>query len=236
MTLPVNATPVYMLTIPSTNKQLKYRPFLVKEEKALLIAYQSEDELIMVETIKKIIKDCALSEIDVDCLATFDIEYIFAQLRSKSIGEFVELLFGCSCTTPITQIKLNFDISKLQVEFNAEHSNNIILFEDVGIKLKYPTLDIIKRIKDVGENDADQMFAIIIECVECIYNDDEIFMAKDQPFDDLKTFIDNLTTTQFKKIQTFFETMPRIRQIVEYDCPACNTHHTQTLEGLNNFF
>lgn len=236
MGLPIQATPIYTLIIPSSKKQLKYRPFLVKEEKSLLIAYQSEDEIIMVDTIKKIIKDCALSEINVDQLATFDIEYIFTQLRAKSIGEFVELIFKCHCVEPNVEIKVDFDISKIEVLFPEDHTNNIVLFDNIGIKMKYPTLDVIKEIQNIHQNDAEQMFNIIIQCIDYIFDDKQIFAAKDQNIDELKTFIENLTTVQFKNIQKFFETMPRIKKEVEYQCPRCEKHHQYTLEGLSNFF
>lgn len=237
MALPRNATPVYTLTIPSTRKQVKYRPFVVKEEKALLIAYQSEDEMVMVDTIKSIIKECVTGDINVDALATFDVEFIFTQIRAKSVGEVVTLIFPCDdCDDEKARTPVSFDLTKISVDFPKDHSSKIELFEGVGIKLKYPDLSVINKIRGADQSDVDQVFDVIVDCIDFIYTAEEVFPAKDQTREELMEFIEQLTPDQFAKVQTFFETMPRIKQHVEYDCPVCNKHHSKHLEGIHSFF
>ena len=237
MALPLNNTPVYNLTIPSSGKSVKYRPFLVKDEKALLIAQQSEDAVVMVETLKNIIRSCILDEINVDSLATFDIEYIFAQIRAKSVGEMVELVFFCdTCTDPNAKVKLSFDITKLQVEKSPDHTSKIPLFNDVGIVMKYPSINVINKLQNMKGDNVDDVFLTITECIDSIYTNEEVFRASEQSKEELIQFLENLTSEQFNQIQKFFETMPKIKQEVKYDCPVCGKHHHKVLEGISNFF
>lgn len=237
MALPINTTPIYTLTIPSTKEEVKYRPFLVKEEKALLIAQQSEDETVMLNTLKAIIKDCVKSQIDVDKLAIFDTEYIFAQIRAKSVGELVDLIFRCdTCTDEKAKIKITFDLTNLKVEFPENHTNQIELFDGVGIKMKYPDLNLLNKAKHTKSDDVNQVFDVVIDCIDFIYTAEEVFHAKEQTRNELLQFIENLTTEQFGKIQSFFETMPKLKQNVDYKCPVCGKEHHKHLEGINSFF
>jgi len=237
MALPINITPVYTLTIPSTDKQIKYRPFLVKEEKSLLVAQQSEDPMVMLDTLKQIIKDCIKSEIDVDRLATFDIEYIFSQIRAKSVGEIVELYFLCDdCTVPEAKVKLSFDLTKIKVEKSPNHTNKINLFDEVGVVMLYPSMEIVNQLQQTNSDNVETVFDIIIGCIDYIYNTDEIFYAKEQSKQELMDFLENLTVEQFGKVQQFFETMPKVKQDVEYDCPVCGKHHKKFMEGISSFF
>lgn len=237
MALPLSNTPIYNLTIPSMEKNVRYRPFLVKEEKALLVAQQSEDAVVMLDTLKNIIKSCVKDEIDVDSLATFDLEYIFTQLRAKSVGEVVELIFSCdTCTDEKAKVKIAFDLTKLKVEKDPKHSKNIPLFNDVGVIMKYPSIELINKLQGVVDNNVDQIFEVVIDCMDSIYTGEEIFHAKEQSKAELMEFLENLTSEQFAKIQNFFETMPKIRQDVEYNCPVCGKHHSKYLEGINSFF
>lgn len=237
MALPLSNTPIYTLVIPSTNKSVKYRPFLVKEEKALLVAQQSEDSLVMLNTLKNIITSCIKDEIDIDSLATFDLEYIFTQLRAKSVGEIVELVFRCdTCEDENAKVKIAFDLTKLKVEKDPKHSTKLELFNDVGVIMKYPSIELVNRLQDVQNGDINQIFEVVIDCIDSIYNSEEMFHAKEQSHGDLMEFLENLTSDQFAKIQNFFETMPKIKQEVEYSCPVCGKHHTKYLEGINSFF
>lgn len=237
MALPINKTPIYNLTIPSTEKVVKYRPFLVKDEKALLIAQQSEDTAVMIDTLKDIIASCIIDEINVNELASFDIEYIFSQIRAKSIGEIVELVFPCAhCDDEKAKVKVSFDLTKLKVEKPENHSNMIELFDNVGIKLRYPDMDTIKKIEASNASDMDQVFNVVMNCIDFIYDSEEVYHAKEQSKQELLQFLENLTTEQFAKIQKFFESMPKIRQEVQFDCPICGKHNEFTLEGINSFF
>ena len=235
MALPLSNTPTYTLTVPSTGKQVKYRPFLVKEEKALLIAQQSEDPVVMIDTIKSIIAAC-VKELDVDTLATFDIEYIFAQIRAKSVGETVDLIFYCdTCTDEKANIKLTFDLTKLEVEKNPNHSAKIELYDDVGVVMKYPSIETLTQLQNI-DGGVEGIFGIITNCIDYIYNSEEVFYAKEHTQKELEDFLENMTSDQFAKVQQFFETMPRIRQEVDYNCPVCGKHHHKVLEGIQSFF
>lgn len=237
MALPVNSAPTYTLTIPSTGESVKYRPFLVKEEKALLIAQHSEDQSTMLETLKSIIASCILDKIDVDSLATFDIEYIFAQIRAKSVGEVIELIFRCdTCDDEKAKVKVSIDLTKIEVKKDPEHKNDIPLFGSVGIRLKYPDISVVDKIRNVDENDMDKVFDVIIQCIDFIYDDEQIYAAKEQSKKELLEFLDNLTSEQFMAIQKFFETMPKMRQEIDFTCPVCGKEHHKYLEGINSFF
>lgn len=237
MALPVLNTPTYELVIPSTKKKIKYRPFLVKEEKALLIAQQSEDENTMINTLKSVISTCTFDKVDVETLAVFDIEYIFCQIRSKSVGEIAEVSYSClNCKDPKGNVKLNVDLSAMQVEHNKDHSSKIQLFDDVGVKMKYPTLSLLKRINESKSLDVDTIFDIVIDCIDSIYTDDEVFNAAEQTREELENFINGLTKEHFIKIESFFETMPKFYKDLEWDCPNCNYHHKVTIRGIESFF
>lgn len=240
MSLPMMATPTYMLTIPSTNKQVKYRPFLVKEEKALLIAQQSEDINVMVESLKQVISGCILDKINVDALAPFDIEYIFTQIRAKSVGEIIELLFPCDEDHGEDQdkakLKISIDLTKLQVEFPSDHTNKIPLFGECGVVMRYPSLSVMSKMENIETDNIEGIFEIISECIEFIYDGDQLYYAEEQSKEELLEFLNNLTNEQFTTIQKFFSSMPKIKKEVEYNCPICGKHHKVTLEGMQSFF
>jgi len=240
MALPIMATPTYNLKVPSSGVSVKYRPFLVKEEKALLIAQQSEDINVMVDTLKGVIKGCVIDKIDVEKLAMFDIEYIFTQIRAKSVGEIVELLFPCDVDhgedNDKAKVKISIDISKLEVEKPEGHTNKIELFEDVGVVMKYPSMKVLARLEELDTENIDAIFDVIADCVDIIYQGDDLHYAAEQSKEDILQFLGNLTSEQFKNLQTFFTTMPKIRKVVEYDCPICGKHHAAALEGMQSFF
>ena len=240
MALPMMAAPTYTLTIPSTNKQVKYRPFLVKEEKALLIAQQSEDIKVMVDSLKQVIAGCVLDKIDVEKLATFDIEYIFTQIRAKSVGEVVELLFPCvedhGEDQEKAKLKISIDLTNLQVEFPPDHANKIALFGECGVVLRYPSFATMMKMEKLDTTDIDAIFEIIAESIEYIYDGDQLYYAEEQTKEELLQFLNNLTNEQFSNLQKFFSSMPRIKKDIEYNCPLCGKHHKVTLEGMQSFF
>jgi hypothetical protein len=240
MSLPMNTTTIYTLEIPSLKKTVKYRPFLVREEKALLIAQQSEDPDVMINTLKEIISGCIKDKIEVEELATFDIEYIFTQIRAKSVGEVIELIFSCDedhgDENEKAKVKISFDLTKINVEVPAGHSKKISLFGDVGLVMKYPTINVIHELDQIQKNDIDAVFSIIAKSIDYIYSGDELHYAKEQTKEELLEFLNNLTSEQFGKIQTFFQTMPSIKKEVDYKCPVCGKEHHATLQGLSAFF
>jgi hypothetical protein len=240
MALPIMSTPIYTLVVPSSGSSVKYRQFLVKEEKALLVAQQSEDIKVMVDTLKSVIKSCVIDEVDVDSLATFDLEYIFTQIRAKSVGETVELIFPCDVDhgeqNEKARVKISIDLTTIQVERNEKHNPKVELFNDVGMVMKYPTVETMKKLDSLKEDDMDSVFKVVAESIDYIYQGDEVFYAKEQKSDELINFLYNLTSEQFMKVQEFFVTMPKLRKEVEYDCPVCGKHHKKSLEGLQSFF
>lgn len=239
MALPKPTSALYTLTIPSTGAKVKYRPFVVREQKALLIAQQSESQASMIDTLKSVVTACVADKIDVDALAVFDLEYIFCQIRGKSVGEFIELFFFCdTCEDENAKVKVSIDITKLEVERFPGHEKNIHLFEDVGVIMRYPSIDVIKRIEDLATLDAelDVVFDIISECIESVYDSNEVHHSKEQTKAEMLEFVNGLTSEQFAKIETFFQTMPKIQQKVAFTCPVCKKAHDKVLRGINNFF
>jgi hypothetical protein len=219
---------------------VKFRPFLVKEEKALLIAQQSEDIGVMIQTLKGIINTCVLDTLDIDKLATFDLEYMFTQIRAKSVGEIIELIFPCDIDhgedNEKARVKVSIDLTTLIVEKDPNHNNKINLFGDVGVVMKYPTMDVMKRLENLDTNDLDKVFSVVADSIDYIYQGEEIFYGKEQKHEELLQFLNNLTSEQFVKVQQFFATMPRIKKEIEYTCPVCQKQHRKMLEGMQSFF
>lgn len=240
MTLPLNTAPTYTIKIPSTKKDFKFRPFLVRDQKALMIAQESNNNTVMLDTIKEIIGSCSKSKIDLDKLASFDIEYIFLQMRAKSVGEIVELTFACDedhgedNRRALSKISINLE--NVKVEFPENHTNKIPLFKDVGIMMKYPTFDTLRSLEEANVNDIDTVFDIVSDCIDYIYDNDQIYSAKDTKKEELLEFLNNLTADQFERVQDFFKTMPHLRINIDYTCPVCNKVHNKYMEGLSSFF
>lgn len=237
MSLPVYNTPVYNLTLPSSGKVIKFRPFLVKEEKALLIAQQSEDASVMIDTLKQVIKSCVKDSIDVDTMPTFDLEYVFVQIRAKSVGEVVELMLRCNtCDDPKAVSRVSVDLTQLEVIKTADNNPKIDLFDDVGIMFKFPTMKLLSKLEVADITDIDSVIDVIADCVDYIYNSSEVFHAKEQTKEELVIFLNNLNSKQFAKIQKFFETLPRLKCELNFVCPICSVPQKSVLEGLNSFF
>ena len=236
MALPMNSTPLYKIQIPSTGKEITFRPFLVREEKALLLSQQSESTEIMVNTLKEIIQNCVKEPINIDSLAIFDYEYLFTQIRAKSVGEMVDLMFTCAhCEQENNKVKMSIDLTKIPIVKDPDHSNKIPLFDDVGVLMNYPSLDTFKKAEG-KEEDLNVVMDVVIDCIEAIYKSDEMFYAKEQTREELEDFVMNLTKEQFDKIEKFFVTVPKYKQDIEFDCPACGEHNFSTVEGPASFF
>ena len=240
MALPMMSTPTYQMVVPSTNETVKFRPFLVKEEKALLIAQQSEDPVVMIDTLKNVLKSCVQDKIDMNRLATFDLEYMFMQVRGKSVGESIDLVFPCDddhgADNEKARTTITLDINEIKVEKQEGHTNKFELFGDVGVVMKYPTIEILKKLEGMDEADLDKVFDIMAYSIDYIYDGDQLFYASEQKHDELIQFIGNLSSEQFIKLQKFFETMPKLRKEIEYNCPVCGKHHRKVLEGIQSFF
>lgn len=241
MALPMMSTPTYTMTVPSSGDTVRYRPFLVKEEKALLIAQQSEDIGVMIESLKNVIGSCILDDkINVDKLATFDLEYMFTQIRAKSVGEEIELIFSCdqpSCDgNDKARLQIKIDLTTIRVEKDPEHKLKFELFDDVGVVMRYPTVKTLKSLQNLDTSDLDKLFEIIADSIDYIYQGETLHYAKDTGRAELIQFVNNLSSEQFLKLQTFFTTMPKIKKEVEFNCPVCSHHNKRVLEGMQSFF
>ena len=230
MALPKLNTPTYELKLPSSGEKIRFRPFLVKEHKVLLTMSEAEDNEVS-RIIRELVDVCTFKELKIKDLPHFDIEYIFMNLRAKSIGEVVDVVVNCECGT---KIETNFNIEDLKVEVAEGHSNKIMINDDIGIEMKYPNIDEVVGV--FASNDSQKIFELIINCIKAVYDQNEYWDAKDQTRAELEEFIYSLTKEQFDNVEKFFVTAPKIVQIIETDCPDCKKHNTSRLEGLQNFF
>jgi len=238
MPLPKIATPSYHLELPSTGETIKYRPFLVKEEKLLVIALESEDTKQITTAIKTVIKNCIETKgIKVELLPTFDIEYLFLNIRGKSVGEEIDVNIICPDDGE-TQVAVKINVDDVQVQKNESHSNKIKLDDSLIMEMKYPSLDqFIKNNFDFSDNNAlDQSFELIASCIDKIYNEDEVWSAADVTKKELMDFLDQMNTSQFKEIEKFFEKMPKLSHTVKVKNPKTEVESEVLLEGLSSFF
>ena len=233
MPLPVINAPIYELTIPSTGQTVQYRPFLVKEEKILLMANEGGEASEIVRAMKQIIGNCIQDGYNTDNMPLFDVEYIFLKLRSKSVNEFSEVGFRCPECDEVNRIQI--DLSNVEISTNDTNSNKIELTNDIGLIMKYPQLDSI-NMNDLQSTDVDTIFNVVSSCVDSIYQGEEIHDSGDYTKQEISEFINNLTQEQFLKIQQFFDTMPKLSHTVPYNCSKCEYDDPLLLEGLQNFF
>jgi hypothetical protein len=239
MVLPKISTPTYELELPSTGKKIKYRPFLVREEKILVMALETEDMKQITNAVVQILSDCILTKnFNVSELATFDIEYLFLNVRSKSVGETVEISITCPDDNE-TQVKVEVDIDSIKVQKNPKHTNIIKLDDDLSMRLRYPALDqFIESNFEFKDNNSevDKSLDMIISCIDMIYNAEDSWSASDVTKLELKEFVEQMNTKQFKQIESFFETMPKLSHKVVVKNPNTEVESTVTLEGLASFF
>jgi len=238
MPLPKIATPTYELELPSTGKSIKYRPFLVKEEKVLVIALESEDTKQITNAIKAVLKNCVLTKgIKVETLPTFDIEFLFLNIRGKSVGEEIEVNIVCPDDGE-TNVPVFIDLDSIQVNKDDDHTNQIKLDSDLMMEMKYPSLEqFIKNNFDFDEKNAmDQSFDLIATCIDKIYNEDEVWATADCTKKEVKEFLESMNSSQFKEIEKFFETMPKLKHTIEVTNPNTKVTSEVVLEGLASFF
>ena len=238
MPLPKIATPTYELELPSTGKSIKYRPFLVKEEKVLVIALESEDTKQITNAIKAVLKNCVLTKgIKVENLPTFDIEFLFLNIRGKSVGEEIEVNIVCPDDGE-TNVPVFIDLDSIQVERSDDHTNQIKLDDDLMMEMKYPSLEqFIKNNFDFEEgNQMDQSFELIATCIDKIYNEDEVWATADCTKKEVKEFLESMNSSQFKEIEKFFESMPKLKHTIEITNPKTKVKSEVVLEGLASFF
>ena len=238
MPLPTIVTPTYELELPSTGKKIKYRPFLVKEEKLLVLALETENTKDISTAIKTVLKNCIQSRgVKVDNLPTFDIEYLFLNIRGKSVGEDIEVNL-ISPDDNVTEVPVTINVDDIKIQKNEEHDRKIKLDDSLVMEMKYPSLDqFIKSNFDFdGEIDMDQSFDLIASCIDKIYNEEEVWSTADCTKKEVKEFLEQMNSLQFKEIEKFFETMPKLSHSVTFTNPKTEVESTVVLEGLSSFF
>ena len=238
MPLPKIATPTYELELPSTGQSIKYRPFLVKEEKVLVIALESEDNKQITTAIKAVLKSCILTKgVKVESLPTFDIEYLFLNIRGKSVGEELEVNVICPDDGETT-VPVVINLDEIEVQKDENHSNKIKIDDSIMMELKYPSLDqFIKNNFDFNDKNAmDQSFDLIASCIDKVYTEDEVWATADCTKKEVKEFLESMNSQQFKDIEAFFESMPKLSHTIKVTNPKTKVESDVVLEGLASFF
>ena len=238
MPLPKVNTPTYELVLPSTGKKLKYRPFLVREEKILIMALESENVKQITEAVIEILESCILTKnFEINDLATFDLEYLFLNVRSKSVGETVEINVTCPDDNKTT-VPMSIDLDSIKVKKDRKHKNTIKLDETLSLKLKYPSVvQFIENNFEASEkSEVSNTLDMIISCIDTIYTEEESWLASESTTKELEDFVDQLNTKQFKMIEDFFATMPKLTHSIKVKNPTTQVESTVVLEGLAAFF
>ena len=238
MPLPKISTPSYELVIPSNKKKIKFRPFLVKEEKILIIAMESQDNKQIANAIKDVLSACILTRgVKINDLSTFDIEYLFLNIRGKSVGEEVEVMITCPDDGE-TQVPAVINLDDIKVQVNDKHSQDIVLDGEYTLRMKYPSMEefIKTNFSSDGEVDVDDTFKLIASCVEQVYSEEESWAGADCTKKELSEFVESLNSKQFKDIEKFFDTMPKLSHTVKVTNPKTKKENEVVLEGLQSFF
>ena len=230
MALPQLNTARYTTMVPSLKREVSFRPYLVKEEKVLMMAMETQDQKSIMRAVKEVIKSCVFDDIDVDKLAMFDIEALFLALRSKSVGENVAIKLKCECEE-LTEVNINLD----EIQINDIEKDNVIpLTSEVGVTMRYPALSDIENID--AEGGIESMMDMIIQCMDSIYDTDAVHDVSNESKESVQSFLDSLNGEQFKKLAEFFEDLPSLNYNAEWDCVGCNKHNTMELKGIASFF
>lgn len=242
--LPKIDVPVHNLTLPISKKSIKFRPFLVKEEKILLMAMESGEEDTVLNAIKQIVNNCCLDQLNVEDLPVTDLEFIFLNLRARSIGEVVELQYKCNNKVKSESgeekecgglVKFDLNLLTLKPEINPDHSQKIELTENMGIVMKYPSMKSLEN-ANVGENNTERIMKVLMNCVDYIYDAETVYYRKDITDKELTEFMEGLNRQQFEKIQKFFDTLPKLKTNLDFKCAKCGYEEKILLEGIQSFF
>jgi hypothetical protein len=240
--LPKIDVPVYEIKLPSTGESIKFRPFTVREEKLFLMAYESEDVKYSVDTIIQVLNNCVVSDVDIKELPTFDIEFLFLNLRARSVGEVVKLKYRCNNDVGTEEepkkcnssVDIEINVLEIEPSKNPTHTNKIQLTEELGIVMKYPKMGLIKDNTEV--DDFNVVLDLIISCIDYIYDKENLYYAKDSTKEELTEFLDSLQSKDLEKVKEFFDTMPKLKKKIDFDCNKCGYRENIELEGLQSFF
>ena len=240
MPLPTIATPTYELTLPSTGKKLKYRPFLVKEEKLLILALDSKDQVEITNSVKDVLKKCVLTRgIKIDDLPTFDIEYLFLNVRAKSVGEDINLVVTCPDDKE-TEVPVTIYVDEIEVIKSKEHNKDITLDKDMTLRMKYPSLNQFVEnnfnVEDNPETTVNKTFQLVADCMETVFTKEDAWDSNDYSPEERMQFIEQLSSKQFKEVEKFFATMPKLSHTIEVTNPNTKKKSSIVLEGLADFF
>jgi|TARA_R110002167_G_scaffold37917_2_gene118562 hypothetical protein len=236
MALPKLDIPIYELVVPSTDEKIKYRPFLIKEEKILLIAMESGKNEDIIQAVKQIVSECTFNTLKLGDMPMFDVEYIFLQIRSKSVGEVSKLKVLCKDDGK-TYANVEVDLTEIEVQVNDDHTNKIELTDEMGVIMKYPTIDSFST-AGISDITAENMLDVIVACIDKIYDKkgEEFYDSKDSTKKELMDFVEQMNTTQFQDVQAFFDSMPKLRHEITVKNPKTKKESKVTLTGLNDFF
>ncbi len=240
MPLPTIATPTYELTLPSTGKKIKYRPFLVKEEKLLILALDSKDQVEITNSVKDVLKKCVLTRgIKIDDLPTFDIEYLFLNVRAKSVGEDINLVVTCPDDKE-TEVPVTIYVDEIEVIKSKEHNKDITLDKDMTLRMKYPSLNQFVEnnfnVEDNPETTVNKTFQLVADCMETVFTKEDAWDSNDYSPEERMQFIEQLSSKQFKEVEKFFATMPKLSHTIEVTNPNTKKKSSIVLEGLADFF
>ena len=235
MALPKVALPTYELEIPSNGKKIKYRPFVVKEEKLLLLALESQDDKQIEEATRALLKNCIQSRVKLEDLAIFDLEYIFLQIRAVSVGEVVEMLLTCEDDGE-TQVKYNLNLTDVQVIKSEDHSSKIMLSDEMGLIMKYPSFEEFVKVSIIAKDTSEQVIEIMGKCIDQIFDGEEVYDSSTTSKKEFVEFIEGLTNKQFEKVQEFFSEMPVLKHEIKLKNPNTGVENSFVIQGLSNFF
>ena len=236
MALPEVALPTYELEIPSSGKKIKYRPFVVKEEKVLLLALESGDDKQIEEAVRNLLKGCIQSRVKVDDLAIFDLEYIFLNIRAVSVGEVVEMMLTCDDDGE-TQVRYNLDLTAVKVIKPEGHDNKIMLSDTMGVIMKYPSFEEFVKISIIGKNNtSEDVIEIMARCVDQIFDGEDVYDSSTTSKKEFVQFVENLTNKQFEDLQKFFEDAPVLKHEIKFKNPNTGVDNSIVIQGLSNFF
>ena len=225
----------YEVELPISKKTVEYRPYLVKEEKQLMLAIESQDPAMIMKTVQDIIDACTFGEIKSKNLPTAELELLFLKLRSKSVGETSRIGYKCTHCGHSNELVVNLE--DVQIDIGEAKPNKVMITDKIGIKLKYPTASEVTKIVNSGEKtDINNIFGLITACIEAIFDEENVYDAKNLTQKEITDFVESLNSKQFENIKEFFEAIPKLRKDVSFTCEKCGTHNPLVLEGLQNFF
>ena len=236
MALPKLDVPIYEMVVPSTDEKIKYRPFLIKEEKILLIAMESGENKDIIQAVKQIVSECTFNKLKLGDMPMFDVEFMFLNIRAKSVGEISKLKVLCQ-DDKVTYANVEVDLSKIEVQVEDDHTNKIELSDEMGVIMKYPSIDSFST-AGIAEITASNMLDVIVACIAQIYDKkgEEVYDAKDSTQKELVDFVEQLNTKQFQEVQKFFDTMPKLRHEIKVKNPKTKKESKVVLTGLSDFF